>query len=717
MPHDAMASLHLVGEPLFAELLDVDDLVQVRVGSNSLGDEGVLALLTGLRRNRGSLTSLAVVDNAIGARGAAYLQRVVAACPALTALDLSGNPLGDDGAFPVAAALRRHRALRSLTLWGVALGDDGAEALADALYDNTLLETLDLWNNPAIGGAAQGQSQGQGAASLCRALATNVALTALSLRGCAVGNAGAEALSAALAAPSSALRAADLRECAIDDDGAGLLAVALSDNATLTELQLGGNRIADRGAGLFADALKHNGSLLTLALPHNRVGPIGAKLLGAALRSNGRLQALPLWSNPLGDGGVGALCEALVASRCCALVRLELWECGLGVRGCLALGSLLLGSLRLRALSLRFNPLAGDAGAACLARGMSTALNFNRNPCVLEELDLCCNGLTDAGAALLGAALPRALRLRRLRVWEPLVGDAGATALGNGAHECAAIEELAVFSPKMTGAARQRQQMQGEEEGEEEQQEEDGGGWGGCDEQQRGEHAYAAAVPWEEGEIHPAGEGGSDDYARDAARGPPGASGSFSDGGGGAPTPPAGAADTAPPDAIGGEAGKGEGEGGDEEEPIMAGALLKKGGGKGTFGRRNWKSRFFTLACDPDGAGVMRYFAAADCKKLLGEIDLGSIDGLAASVEGAKHAFHFQLTSAGPDGRSWQLRADSQQEVDGWLATINELVTSSNMQQQQQQQQQQGQEQEQEQGQDTDIPASRRVKRTMTESQ
>ncbi|CAF1690183.1 unnamed protein product, partial [Adineta ricciae] len=68
--------------------------------------------------------------------------------------------------------------------------------------------------------------------------------------------------------------------------GAGDLAKALLSNKTLTNLDLGYNRIGAQGAGDLANALLSNKTLTTLDLGGNEIGDQGAGDLANALLSN-----------------------------------------------------------------------------------------------------------------------------------------------------------------------------------------------------------------------------------------------------------------------------------------------------------------------------------------------------------------------------------------------------------------------------------------------
>ena len=122
---------------------------------------------------------------------------------------------------------------------------------------------------------------------------------------------------------------------------------------------------------------------------------------------------------------------------------------------------------------------------------------------------------------------------------------------------------------------------------------------------------------------------------------------------------------------------------------LHSGWMEKIGGGTSTFGRKNWKKRWFVLRPD-----VIRYYATeadteAAHEKLLGEITL-DVDTLLHVEDrkmrgnkalSARHGRggavpHFLLTT---DRRVYELRAPSAESHDGWDACIKQALAAVHM--------------------------------------
>lgn len=118
---------------------------------------------------------------------------------------------------------------------------------------------------------------------------------------------------------------ADLTDCAIGDAGAKALSVALcSANAPpLREVRLGGNMLSDAGAHSLASALRRHTQLTTLQLERNVIGPEGAAALAAALPLSASLRRLDLAHNRAAARGVAALAEVLPYCARLETLRLE----------------------------------------------------------------------------------------------------------------------------------------------------------------------------------------------------------------------------------------------------------------------------------------------------------------------------------------------------------------------------------------------------------
>ncbi|XP_078251373.1 NACHT, LRR and PYD domains-containing protein 3-like isoform X4 [Rhinoraja longicauda] len=213
-----------------------------------------------------------------------------------------------------------------------------------------------------------------------------------------LGDSGVKLVSAALGNPDCKIQRLELRTVGLTDSGAEDLASALSTNPSLTELDLGDNKLGDSGVKLVSAALGNpDCKIQRLELRTVGLTDCGAEDLVSALSTNPSLTELELSGNNLGDSGV-KLVSAALRNPDCKIQRLELCSVGLTDSGAEDLASALSTNRSLTELDLSGNNL-GDSGV----KPVSAAL---RNPdCKIQRLELDSVGLTDSGAEDLVSAL------------------------------------------------------------------------------------------------------------------------------------------------------------------------------------------------------------------------------------------------------------------------------------------------------------------------
>eukprot|EP00566_Odontella_aurita_P013855 CAMPEP_0113589364 /NCGR_PEP_ID=MMETSP0015_2-20120614/36046_1 /TAXON_ID=2838 /ORGANISM="Odontella" /LENGTH=438 /DNA_ID=CAMNT_0000495373 /DNA_START=378 /DNA_END=1694 /DNA_ORIENTATION=- /assembly_acc=CAM_ASM_000160 len=197
--------------------------------------------------------------------------------------------------------------------------------------------------------------------------------------------------------------------------GAAALAKTLSNNFTLTTLNLGGNKIGPVGAAALAKTLSNNFTLTTLNLGSNKIGPNGAIALAGMLSNNSTLTKLDLDTNKIGPNGAIALAGMLSDNS--TLTKINLYRNKIGPNGARALAGMLSDNSTLTEINLNTNNI-GPNGARALAGMLS-------DNSTLTTLYLSSNHFGDAGATVLADALRTnstltSLNLRRNKITDSI---------------------------------------------------------------------------------------------------------------------------------------------------------------------------------------------------------------------------------------------------------------------------------------------------------
>lgn len=275
------------------------------LSGSGLDDRQAAEVAAALRRHPRQLVGLDLRRNNIGPAGAAAL--AVALQQGQPQLPRSGGATGDDEEEEAAAPL----ALQSLNLASNRLGDVGVAALARGLAAPSCHLKVLLAHHNGVGDA--------GATALSNALSKNPGLKTLLLTNNNIGDAGAEALGRALARQgaqrrlatdgvshrggSSGRKSALFAAASNEDEGLGLASLGLSSN-----------RVGDAGAAALGAALAAGSGLEELFLSWGRapLGDAGAASLARGVQDarNPRLSALHLTGNRVGPAGAAALLDA-----------------------------------------------------------------------------------------------------------------------------------------------------------------------------------------------------------------------------------------------------------------------------------------------------------------------------------------------------------------------------------------------------------------------
>ncbi|XP_059814760.1 NACHT, LRR and PYD domains-containing protein 3-like isoform X1 [Hypanus sabinus] len=182
-----------------------------------------------------------------------------------------------------------------------------------------------------------------------------------------LGDSGVKLVSAALRNTESKIQKLWLGDVGLTDSGIEDLASPLSKISSLTELDLGSNKLGDSGVKLVSAALRNpECKIQTLVLDNVSLTDSCAEDLVSALSTNQTLMELDLGDNKLADSGV-KLVSAALRNLECKIQKLRLDNISLTDSGAEDLVSALSAKPSLKGLSLGYNSLT-DRSVPALRR-------------------------------------------------------------------------------------------------------------------------------------------------------------------------------------------------------------------------------------------------------------------------------------------------------------------------------------------------------------
>ena len=227
----------------------------------------------------------------------------------LQVLTLEWNPIGKGGAVEVLKFLYHYKTpLKKLNLWNTGVGEEDCAQLA-LLID---LEVLDIRLNSLSSNSVASIMEGQLQNSTIQEL--QMGISHLSDENCV-------SLSSLLQQSVCQLRELNISRCGIGGEGAVHLGMGLTNNHSLTTLEIGGNPIGDIGAAALGDVIRENTVLETLNMDNCKITSQGFVQLAAGLISNTSLKTLWLHGNHCGMEGANAISNMLEENK----TLRELW--------------------------------------------------------------------------------------------------------------------------------------------------------------------------------------------------------------------------------------------------------------------------------------------------------------------------------------------------------------------------------------------------------
>ncbi|XP_048224960.1 NACHT, LRR and PYD domains-containing protein 5 [Perognathus longimembris pacificus] len=313
------------------------------------------------------------------------------------------------------SVLSTHPSLRRLHLGSSVLNEWAMKTLCERLRQPSCGVQALILKNAEISSSLQ---------HLWIILATNQNLKHIYLASTLLRDKDVEAACEALRHPNCSLTSLQLDSCELSHAGYQMLSQALSAPISLTSLSLARNKMTDQILQHFCDALKNpQCSLRRLILDSCGLTDTSSQLLASALMSNPSLTHLCLSNNNLGADRLSLLCLLRLPS--CALQRLVLNHCHLGVTSCGFLAFILLNNSSLTHLSLSMNPLQ-DSGLQLLCEALQGP------SCRLQGLEVASCNLTSASCKSLARVLGQSKHLRSLDLATNALGDSGVATLCEG---------------------------------------------------------------------------------------------------------------------------------------------------------------------------------------------------------------------------------------------------------------------------------------------
>ncbi|XP_069765258.1 NACHT, LRR and PYD domains-containing protein 3-like isoform X2 [Narcine bancroftii] len=325
-----------------------------------LGDAGVKPLTEALMKPDCKIQKMRLENNSLTASCAEDLVSAVTAIHSLTDLQLGYNKLGDAGVNKLLSdALKNPQCnIQSLGLSFNGLTASCAKDIASVLTIKNSLKSLNLSSNE-------------------------------------MGDSGLKWLSVALRNPASKLQKLGLWAVGLTASCAKDLASILSETHSLTELDLGFNKLGDSGVEILSEALrKPNCKIEELGLDHNDLTASCTKVLGSALSQNSSLKGLGLCFNDLQDSGVKQVAAALSGPDC-KIQSLRLKSVGLTDSSTDDLVAVLSNATSLKELDLRSNTFTDNS--IIMLRRLITAQK------TLEQIQLAENQFSSDGKTQLRA--------------------------------------------------------------------------------------------------------------------------------------------------------------------------------------------------------------------------------------------------------------------------------------------------------------------------
>ena len=209
-------------------------------------------------------------------------------------LDLADTGVGEEDCAQLALLIENTDHLEVLNIGGNCLSSNTVTSIIKSLLQNSTIRDLKLWNN------------------------------SLSKRHC-------KSLALLLQQAECKLMKLNIFACKITGEGAVHLGRALTNNHSLTELDISYNQVRDIGAAAFGDGIRNNTSLTVLNMGWCGITSDGCAQLAAGLTENTALQTLLFGGNSVGLEGAKTLSKVIEENKTLMNLWLDSLEEGMDI--------------------------------------------------------------------------------------------------------------------------------------------------------------------------------------------------------------------------------------------------------------------------------------------------------------------------------------------------------------------------------------------------
>ena len=324
------------------------------------------------------LTSINLSNNMLGAMGAEHIAQSISASASLTSIDLGRNSVGKKMALQL-VEIFREKQMVSVGLAGCNLRVDGAQAVAEYISVSASLTNINL-NSNDIGSV--------GAEHIAKAIAVSASLTSIDLNDNEIGAVGAEHIAQAISF-SASLTSVNLLRNVFNDEIVSMLLRLKEEQPSLltlcglelnaTEADFSSRNLNSNDAKLLAPEIAASASLTGINLSGNKLTNYGRDMSGiqaiaSAIGVSASLTSVDIGYNRIGHEMALKLVGVFKEKQ---MVSVGLANCSLGNDGAQAVADYISVSASLTRIDLRKNIL-GDEGAKHIAKGIAVSASLTQ---------------------------------------------------------------------------------------------------------------------------------------------------------------------------------------------------------------------------------------------------------------------------------------------------------------------------------------------------